>query len=165
MSTIFGVAVSPFVRKAILAHAYKGVQFEIKMLPPGDEDAEFRQASPLGKIPGYKTDNGALFSDSSVIIAYLEKVHAENPLYPENPESLARALWFEEYADSKLAEACNALYFQLIVGPKFFGHSPDENRIIEIRKQLLPRHLIISTVKCLLGNGLLTMSFLLQISP
>jgi len=54
-----------------------------------------------------------------LIIAYLEKVHQENPLYPDDAEMLAKALWFEEFADTQLATAYNAIYFQRLVGPKF----------------------------------------------
>ncbi|QOL25846.1 glutathione S-transferase family protein [Thalassotalea sp. LPB0316] len=138
MATILGVPASPFVRKAMLAHLIKGIPFEIKMVPPGSDDETFRQASPLGKIPAYQSDQGTLFSDSSVIIAYLEKSQPSTPLYPNDAENFAKALWLEEYADTKMAEATNALYFQRVVGPAFFEHTTDEARVTEILNQLIP---------------------------
>ncbi len=138
MSKIYGVPVSPFVRKVMLAHAFKDADFQLAMVMPGSDDAEFRQASPFGKIPGYKTEQGTCFADSSAIIAYLEKDIAEPPLYPENAEDYGRSLWFEEFADTKLAEACNALYYQHVIGPKFFDHTPDDERVKQIKEALLP---------------------------
>jgi glutathione S-transferase len=138
MSKIFGVPASPFVRKVMLAHAYKDMDFQLVMVNPGSDDETFREASPFGKIPGYQSDKGTNFADSSVIIAYLEKVNTDSPLYPDDSEDYARALWFEEFSDSKLGEACNALYFQKVVGPKFFNHTTDDTRVTQIIEELLP---------------------------
>ena len=138
MATILGVPASPYVRKAMLAHLIKQVPFEIKMVPPGSDDPTFREASPLGKIPAYQTDQGTLISDSSVIIAYLERIHPENALYPENSEKYGQALWLEEYADTKMAEATNALYFKRVEGPAFFDHTTDEERVEQVINELIP---------------------------
>ena len=138
MSTIYGVAPSPFVRKVMLAHAYKAMSYEFVHTLPSSEDTEFRQISPLGKVPAYKTDNGVGFSDSSVIIAYIERVSSSNALYPENAEHYALALWFEEYADTKMMETTGALYFQRIIGPKFFGHEVDQTRVTDLVDNLIP---------------------------
>jgi len=152
MATILGVPASPFVRKAMLAHLVKQVPFEIKMVPPGSDDETFRQASPLGKIPGYQTDKGTLFSDSSVIIAYLEKVHTDTPLYPSDPEQYAQAIWLEEYADTKMSEATNALYFQRVVGPAFFEHTTDQERVTQVINELIPPVLDFLEGKLTSGN-------------
>ncbi len=123
----------------MLAHAHKNIPFEIKNTIPGSEDEEFRQASPTGKVPGYKTDAGTTFADSSVIIAYLERTASENSLYPENNEDYAQALWFEEWADTELMQATGALYFQRVVGPIFFKHETDLARVDEILTTLIPK--------------------------
>ena len=138
MSIIYGVAPSPFVRKVMLAHAFKNVPYEFKTAFPGSDDAEFRAASPLGKVPGYKTDSGATFPDSSVIIAYLERTAPEVKLYPVNADDFGFALWLEEYADTKMTEATTALYYQRVIGPKFFSHITDEERVTEVIESLIP---------------------------
>lgn len=138
MAIIYGVTPSPYVRKVMLAHAYKKVPYELKMTAPHSEDEEFRKASPLGKIPGYVSDKGTAFPDSSVIIAYIERVFTEIKLYPENAENLAIALWLEEYCDTKLTEATGALYFQRVIGPKFFSQATDEARVEEVLTKLIP---------------------------
>lgn len=138
MAIIFGLPPGPYVRKVMLAHAHKQIEFSLKRTSPGSDDPDFRSASPLGKIPAYQTDTGAGFSDSSVIIAYLERTSNNNPLYPENNDDFGQALWLEEYADTKMSDATNALYFQRVLGPKFFSQVTDEARVEEIITQLLP---------------------------
>lgn len=139
MSILYGVSPSPFVRKAMLAHAHKNIPYELKMTIPNSDDEEFRQASPTGKIPGYKTDDGVAFADSSVIIAYLERISGDNALYPEKASDYAQALWFEEWGDSELMSVTGALYFQRVVGPIFFKHETDLNRVDEIITNLIPK--------------------------
>jgi glutathione S-transferase len=139
MSILYGVSPSPFVRKAMLAHAHKNIPFELKMTLPSSDDEEFRQASPTGKVPGYKTDDGVAFADSSVIVAYLERISSNNALYPEKASDYAQALWFEELSDSDLMSATGALYFQKVIGPAFFKHETDLKRVDEILTDLIPK--------------------------
>jgi len=141
MAIIYGVPASPYVRKAMLAHAIKGVEYQLKPTIPGSDDPDFVKISPMKKIPAYQTDDGFGFSDSSIIIAYLEKTSTEVKLYPENANSYARALWFEEYCDTKLSEVLSALYFQRVVGPAFFKHETDEERVNELITTLIPEKL------------------------
>ncbi len=139
MSILYGVSPSPFVRKAMLAHAHKNIPFDLKMTLPSSDDEEFRQASPTGKIPGYKADDGAAFADSSVIVAYLERISNDNALYPEKASDYAEALWLEEWSDSELMPTTNALYFQKVLGPVFFKHETDQKRVDEILTDLIPK--------------------------
>ena len=139
MSILYGVSPSPFVRKAMLAHAHKNIPFEMKVTFPSSDDEEFRQASPTGKVPGYKTDDGVAFADSSVIVAYLERISNNNALYPEKASDYAQALWFEEWGDSEMMSATGALYFQKVIGPTFFKHETDLKRVDEILTDLIPK--------------------------
>ena len=141
MSKLYGVPVSPYVRKAMLAHAHKNIPYEMVITMPNSDDEEFRQASPTGKIPGYKTDDGGAFADSSVIVAYLERINATNSLYPEKASDYAQALWLEEWGDTELMSATAALYFQRIIGPKFFKQETDLKRVDEILTELIPKAL------------------------
>mgnify|MGYP000365597528 CR=1 FL=1 len=138
MPILYGVPPSPYVRKAMLAHAYKNIPYELKAIMPGSDDDEFRQASPRGKVPAYKTDDNFAFADSSVIIAYLEKTSKDKPLYPSNASDYAKSLWLEEWADSELIVATSALYYQKVIGPVFFNHTTDLQRVDEILTDLIP---------------------------
>lgn len=151
MATIYGVPPSPYVRKVMLAHALKGVVYELAITMPGSDDKEFREASPLGKVPGYRTDDGAAFADSSVIIAYLEKTSPEIKLYPQDANDYARALWLEEYGDTAMTEACAALYFQRVIGPKYFSLETDQARVSELVSELIPA--VLNYVENQLGSG------------
>lgn len=141
MAILYGVPPSPFVRKAMLVMAYKDVPFEFKVTFPGSDDPEFREASPLGKVPAFRTDDGFGFSDSSVITAYLERAYSQNPVYPADNNDFAKALWLEEFADTKMMDATAALYFQRVLGPKFFNHETDEARVKELEETLIPKQL------------------------
>jgi len=101
MPTVLGVNLSPFVRKVRVALAEKGVPYDLVPVFPQAADEEFRKISPLGKVPALR-DGDQGFSDSSVIGLYLEKKHPSPSLYPSDPFEYARALWFEEWADSAL---------------------------------------------------------------
>lgn len=138
MSILYGVSPSPYVRKVMLAHAHKKMPYELKVTMPKSDDAEFRQASPTGKVPGYKTDDEVAFADSSVIIAYLERISSNNSLYPEKASDYAQALWFEEWVDSEMVAATGALYFQRVIGPNFFGQTTDLARVDEILTDIIP---------------------------
>ena len=121
MPTVYGINLSPFVRKVRVALAEKGVPYDLDPVIPVNVSAEFRKLSPLGKVPAYR-DGDRTLADSSVICAYLERIHANPPLYPADPYDYARALWFEEYADGGLTPIVGPkIFFQKIIGPAFFN--------------------------------------------
>jgi len=127
MRTVYGVSASPFVRKVRVVLAEKGLDYQLEAVFPGpQEPAGWRKLSPLGKVPAFR-DGDRTLSDSSIISAYLERVAPEPPLYPRDPYDYARALWFEEYGDGGLVPVFGAkIFFQRIVGPRFFGQTTDE---------------------------------------
>ncbi len=48
---LFGSSFSPYVRKVLVVAAEKGVDLEVRSVGIGDQDEQFREASPLGKMP------------------------------------------------------------------------------------------------------------------
>ena len=126
MATLYGVGGSPFVRKVRVVCAEKRIPYEHESVFPGQVD---RQISPLGKVPGWKDERGPL-SDSSIICAYLERVKPEPALYPRDPYEHARALWFEEYADTALLQVFGPkIFFKKIVAPRFMGQQFEQAEI------------------------------------
>jgi glutathione S-transferase len=97
---------------------------------------DFKQKSPLGKIPVYE-DGDFVLPDSSCIIAYLEKVQPAPALYPAEAKAFGRALFLEEYADTRLVEAVGAIFFNRVV-VKLLKQEPDEKKIAEGLNVLLP---------------------------
>lgn len=138
MPKLFGIGLSPFVRKVRVALAEKGIPYEIEPVIPVNVSAEYKQISPLGKIPAYQDGNRSL-CDSSVICAYLERVKAEPSLYPSDAYEYARALWFEEYADTAMVNVFGPkIFFQKVVQPRFFNQPTDEKIVQEAVEKELP---------------------------
>lgn len=125
MPTIHGAGISPFVRKVRVLMAEKGLPYDLSPVAPFAPPPNWKELSPLGKIPVYQ-DGDFTVPDSSVICAFLERKHPSPPLYPKNDEDWARALFYEEYADTKLFEVCAPVFFQRIVRAKFMKQPPDE---------------------------------------
>ena len=125
MPTLYGAIISPFVRKVRIVLAEKGIAYDLDPVIPMSASPEFRKISPLGKIPAFR-DGDVTLADSSVICAYLERVHPEPALYPKDPYEYARALWFEEFADGGLVNVIGVkIFFPLVVAPRFLGKEPD----------------------------------------
>jgi glutathione S-transferase len=142
MPTLYGAPISPFVRKTMVALAEKGVTYEHDPVVPAIAPAEFKriskEISPLGKIPAYR-DGDLTLADSSVIIAYLERVHPSPALYPSDARDYARALWFEEYGDGGLSPIVGPkIFFQKIAGPAFFKTPTDEAVVNKAINEELP---------------------------
>ena len=135
---VHGASASPFVRKVRVTLAEKGLDYELRPLFPFNVSAEYKKISPLGKIPAYEED-GRTLADSSVICAYLERANPEPALYPSDPYEFARALWFEEYGDSAIAQNLGGgLFFQLIVAPRFLQRPTDQAAVEKALTQDIP---------------------------
>jgi glutathione S-transferase len=122
MVVLYGINLSTFTRKVRLALVEKGVDYRLEAASMGS--AKVRALHPLGKIPVLE-DKGAVIPDSSVIIAYLERAYPQRPLYPGDARDLGRALWLEEYADTRLREATLPYFAERVVKPLFQGKAAD----------------------------------------
>ncbi len=155
MPTLYGAPVSPFVRKVMVALAEKGIAYDQDPVVPAIAPAEFKRVtkdvSPLGRIPAYR-DGDFVLADSSVIIAYLERVKPLPALYPSDTRDYARALWFEEYGDGGLAPIIGTkIFFQKIAGPAFFKQPTDEAVVSKAINEELPP--LLDYLESQLGNG------------
>lgn len=137
MPTIHGVNASPFVRKVRVAMLEKGLDYDLEPVMPIGVSDEFKKLSPLGKIPVYQ-DGDFVLPDSSCIIAYLERVHPEPPLYPANDEDYGHALFFEEFGDTRLVDHLTGIFFQRVVRKKIMKQEPDEARVEHALRELIP---------------------------
>jgi len=138
MLKVYGASASPFVRKVRAFLAEKNVPFEREDLIPFNVSAEYKKISPLGKIPALQ-DGDKTLADSSVICAYLERKHPEPALYPKDAYEYARALWFEEYADTALVNVIGVkIFFPKFIGPRFFNRPTDEAAVQKAADEELP---------------------------
>jgi glutathione S-transferase len=123
MSVLYGINLSTFTRKVRLALAEKDIPYRLEPAPMGSP--RIRALNPLGRIPVYEAD-GFSIPDSSVIIAWIERMHPARPLYPADAKLFARALWLEEFADTRLREATVPFFAERVVKPVFMGKPGDE---------------------------------------
>ncbi|MEN8161301.1 MAG: glutathione S-transferase family protein, partial [Myxococcota bacterium] len=67
--------------------------------------------------------------------------HPEKPLLPSDPKQAARALFLEEYADTKFNEAVGGIFFERFVKPNVFQQETDEAKVQEVVESQLPEPL------------------------
>lgn len=122
---LYGSSLSPFVRKAIVFAAEKGIALEVRPTAMADQNPEFRAASPFGKMPAL-VDGDYRLCDSSAICHYLDAKFPEPRLIPGDPQARGRAVWFDEFADTILFGCGQKIFFNRIVAPRFLKRPGDE---------------------------------------
>lgn len=134
---LHGVSLSPFVRKVRAILACKSIDYELVNVMPGAMDQAFLAKSPLSKIPVWEEDGWTL-PDSSVIAAYLERIEPKPAIYPSDPREFATALFWEEYADTRLVDSSTPIFFQRVVQQRFFKQPADEDIVRRQLDEVLP---------------------------
>ena len=88
----------PYVQRAAIALAEKGVAFERIDVDLANKPGWFKAISPLGKVPLLRVRHGhaeEVIFESAVILEFLEETEA-NPLHPADPLARARhRAWIE----------------------------------------------------------------------
>ncbi len=138
MLTLHGPATSPFVRKTWIVLHEKSIEFAHRELDPLDKTPRFLKMNPLGRVPILEEADGTFISDSSVICDYLEHVQPEPLLYPIDPRERARALWFEEFGDTRLVEVCARIFWMHIIIPVRSGKPADHAAIDQYMTDAFP---------------------------
>lgn len=133
---LYGSTLSPYVRKSAAFAAEAGIKVELVQAGMGGGPPEFRDASPFGKIPGLK-DGDFVISDSSAIVAYFDALKPEARLIPTEAKARARTIWYDEFADTILVAAAGAIFFNLVVAPRFLKRDSDM-AAVEAGKAQLP---------------------------
>jgi len=125
------------VRKVRVLLAEKGIEDELNPVTPFAQSDEFRAISPLGKIPVYE-EEGFTLPDSSCIGLYLERSHPQPPLYPSDARDFGRALFYEEYADTRLVESIAPVFVQRVVTARIMKGESDESVVREALEERIP---------------------------
>jgi len=134
---VYGSSLSPFVRKTLAFVAEKGVEVEVKPVGLNSPDPDFAACSPFRKMPAFR-DGDFTVSDSSAIIAYLEAKFPEPPLVPTEAKARARAIWYEEFADTILCACMGKMFFNRLVAPRFLGQKGDLAAADKAEREELP---------------------------
>ncbi len=118
---LLGAPLSPFVKKARIVAAEKGIEYDYDPRPsPLGWPEGYERINPLKRIPSLLLDPANpdyAINDSSAICAYLDRLKPEPALYPAEAEALGRALWIEEFCDSEMASKVGLGVFR----PVFFN--------------------------------------------
>ncbi len=146
---IYGFPISPFVRKVHLVAAEKGIAVELALSNPADPAAEFLVASPFRKIPAL-IDGDFTLCDSTAIATYFEALQPEPSITPGNAKAKAKAIWFEEFADTILIASGGKVLFNRFVSPKLMGKPGDETTAEQGLKELEP---ILAYLESQCGDG------------
>ena len=137
MPIVHGVNASPFVRKVRVVLEEKGVDYELNPVMPFGPSEEFLAMSPLGKIPVYQ-EGDFTTPDSSVIAQYVERKYPNPSLYPSNDESFARALFLEEYADTRVVEVLATIFIQRVINKRIMKTGSDEELVEQTLAERVP---------------------------
>jgi glutathione S-transferase len=132
---VYGFPLSPFVRKVVVALKEKGLDFEVVPSNPSQPDEEFAGVSPFHKIPAFRDGDFAI-ADSTAIVTYLDAKYPEPALLPAAPEARARAVWFEEVADTVLTPAGAPIVLNRFLRPQIFGTEGDEAAAVAAEEAL-----------------------------
>ena len=114
MLTLCGFSASNYYNKVKLALLEKDVPFREELVWVGQTD---RAASPLGKVPYLKTDEGPL-CESTVILEYLEAKYPQHPLLPADPFAAAKARELLRFIELHLELVARNLYPEAFFGGK-----------------------------------------------
>ena len=142
---LYGAPLSPFVRKADVVMREKGIEFEsesVNIMPMPDW---FKEISPARRIPVLRDTSIATegtagtIPDSSAICAFLERLHPEPAIYPEDAYARGRAIWYEEWADTELAQAVGGGIFRPIMFPMMAKKDPDLETAKKTFNEKIPR--------------------------
>lgn len=134
---LYGATPSAFFRKARIVLEEKCIPYETENLVPIPKTPDLLALHPMGKIPVLR-DGETVVPDSSVICAYLEKKYPFPALYPDDPAQLAKALFLEEYADTRMGETMGAVFFERFVKTHVLRQPTDESRVKDLLECAVP---------------------------
>jgi glutathione S-transferase len=100
--TLISHDLCPYVQRAVIALAEKGVAFDRRYVDLANKPDWFLAISPLGKVPLLKVGDAVIF-ESAVILEYLEETQP-SPLYPADPLERARHRAMIEFASAVLSD-------------------------------------------------------------
>jgi glutathione S-transferase len=114
MLKLCGFAASNYHNKVKFALLEKGVPFEEEIAWVGETDPA---ASPLGKVPYLKTEDGSM-CESAVMLEYIEHKYPQNPLLPADPLAAAKVRELALFLDLHLELVARNLYPEAYFGGK-----------------------------------------------
>ena len=138
---VWGVSVSYYTGKLETYLRYKGIDYT--MASPFARAKEILPHTGAIQVPMVERDDGRWMSDSTPIIAHLEKEYPGRPVMPANPVVRFIALFIEDYADEWLWRAAMHYRWSYDYGRALLGRILADEVATGVS---LPRFLKIRTV-------------------
>lgn len=131
MNRLYHFALSPFCRKVRLVLAEKKIEVELIEERYWERGPEFLRRNPAGKVPVLKMDT-TLLSDSQAIVEFLEELHPDPALLPQDPRARAEARRLVGWFDDKFHhEVTSKLVYERVNKKVMRGGYPDGRAIKE----------------------------------
>lgn len=111
---LYNYDASPFAARVRLFLRAKGAEIEL-IKPPAP--AEYRQITPMGKVPALLLDDGSILPESEVICGYLDGVLPGASLWPADPAERARVNLIVRLVDLYVAPALHDFFVLLFTAP------------------------------------------------
>ncbi len=127
MLKLYGFSVSNYYNVIKAALLEKGLDFEEVTVFPSAEENLLRR-SPMGKVPCIETSEGC-FSESQVILDYLEEAHPETPLMPSSAFRRAKAREINRVLELYLELQARRLYPEAFFGGKVSDETKAEVKV------------------------------------
>src|SRR5215212_3120095 len=127
--TLWQIEISHYAEKVRWALEHKGVDHVRRSPLPGSHIpiALFLTRGAQPTLPVLQID-GRTIGDSTEIIAALESIHPEPPLYPIDAEERARAIELEDWFEENLGPQARLLpFYELIQEPEIFAEVAAES--------------------------------------
>jgi glutathione S-transferase len=127
--TLWQIDISHYAEKVRWALEYKGIDHVRRSPLPGTHIpiALFLTGGAQPTVPVLQIDGRAI-GDSTEIIAALEAIHPEPPLYPIDAEERARAIELEDWFDENLGPQTRLLpFYELIQEPEILAEVAAES--------------------------------------
>jgi glutathione S-transferase len=130
MITLCGFSLSNYYNKVKMTLLEKGVPFAEERVLTGAPTETHLAASPLGKVPFIRTDEGTL-CESMAIVEYIEAKFPNPPLMPADLWQQAKVRELIVFVDLHLELVVRELYPQA-----FFGGTVSDSTQARVKKQL-----------------------------
>jgi len=124
--TLYGHPNSPYVRTARMTLHEKGVDYEFAVLTLAEVGSpEHRQRHPFGKMPAMQHGDLTVF-ETEAICRYVDEAFPGPSLQPATAAGRARMTqWVSVYNAYCFNPIAKDIFFQRVVGPKYFGRPTD----------------------------------------
>jgi glutathione S-transferase len=150
---------SHYCRKARLALGYKGLDYQVENLTPGLHALQLKPLTGCTTVPVLCPElpgEAESVADSSQIFRFLERIHPDRPLFPDDPDQKLQAEWLEDWLDESIGTATRFVYYDYRAGE---GKAIDPSFTSQLVIQVVRRQYGINATTVALARERLNLAF------